>query len=56
MLPIGNNQYLEIVTIFHGDHGKEKDPWKREGVDQLKPFVKEINDQGLVLTWGEPPN
>ena len=31
MLPIGNNQYLEIVTVFHGD----RRPWQ----DQLKPFV-----------------
>jgi len=50
MLPIGNNQYLEIVTIFHGDRRL----WQREGVDQLKPFVKEIKGKGLIFTWGTP--
>jgi CRISPR-associated protein Cmr6 len=47
MLPIGNNQYLEIVTVFHGD----RRPWQ----DQLKPFVKEIKGKGLILTWGTDP-
>jgi CRISPR-associated protein Cmr6 len=50
MLPIGNNEYLEIVTVFHGD----RRPWQREGVDQLQPFVKEIKGKGLIFTWGTP--
>jgi len=45
MLPTDNNQYLEIVTIFHGD----SEPWK----DQLKPFVERLTKQGLTLTWGK---
>ena len=49
MLPIGNNQYLEIVTIFHGDRSL----WKREGVDQLKPFIDALKKQGLEYTWGK---
>ena len=57
MLPIGNNQYLEIVTIFHGDHRKPNDPWKRDGVDQLRHFIKELEseERGLELTWGSRP-
>jgi hypothetical protein len=67
MLPIGKDQYLEIVTVFHGD----RRPWQREGVDQLKPFVKEIKGKiveeikgkiveeikgkGLIFTWGTDP-
>jgi CRISPR-associated protein Cmr6 len=49
MLPIGKDQYLEIVTIFHGDRRL----WKREGLDQLKPFIKALKDRGLVFTWGK---
>ena len=49
MLPIGDNQYLEIVTIFHGD----RRPWQREGVDQLKPFVKEIKGKIVEEIKGE---
>jgi CRISPR-associated protein Cmr6 len=59
MLPIGKDQYLEIVTVFHGD----RRPWQREGVDQLEPFVKEIKKpfveetkgKGLIFTWGTDP-
>jgi hypothetical protein len=53
MLPIGDDKYLEIVTVFHDDYGKNNDPWKREGVDQLKPFIKALKDRGLVFTWGK---
>jgi CRISPR-associated protein Cmr6 len=51
MLPIGKDQYLEIVTIFHGD----RRPWQREGVDQLKPFIEALKDKGkgLIFTWGK---
>lgn len=45
MLPISNEQYLEIVTVFHGDRG----PWK----EQLPLFIKDLTDKGLSLTWGE---
>jgi CRISPR-associated protein Cmr6 len=53
MLPIGKDQYLEIVTVFHGDRGKGKDPWQREGLDQLQPFIDALKKQGLEYTWGK---
>ena len=51
MLPIGNNEYLEIVTVFHGD----RHLWKRNRIDQLKPFAEEIKGKGLIFTWGTDP-
>ena len=51
MFPIGGTQYLEIVTVFHGD----RDPWKREGEDQLPAFIQTLKKQGLALTWGNEP-
>jgi CRISPR-associated protein Cmr6 len=48
MLPIGDSKYLEIMTVFHGD----RTPWKREGTDQLKPFIQELESIGMSLTWG----
>jgi len=47
MLPIENNQYLEIVTVFHGD----RTPW----VDQLQHFVQAVKNAGLEHTWGTEP-
>ena len=42
MLPINNNQYLEIVTIFHHN----RSAWKhQEEGNQLKNFVKELKDK-----------
>jgi CRISPR-associated protein Cmr6 len=49
MLPISDNKYLEIVTIFHGDRYL----WKRNGIDQLKPFIEALKKQGLEHTWGQ---
>jgi CRISPR-associated protein Cmr6 len=52
MLPIDNNQYLEIVTVFHGD----RTPWRhRTQADQLQPFIKSLKQKGLQLSWGEEP-
>ncbi len=52
MLPIDCNQYLEIVTLFYGD----RTPWKhRNEGDQLEPFIRELEDKGLQLAWGEKP-
>lgn len=51
MLPIGNNQYLEIVTIFHGD----RRPWQRNGENQLPLFIQALEERGLELTWGSRP-
>jgi len=52
MLPLKNNQFLEIVTVFHGD----RSPWQRDGKDQLKPFLDKILHQGFSLRWGSEPN
>ena len=55
MLPIGGNQYLEIVTLFHGGNSGNSpglDEWKRQGVNQLPLFVKKLNSSGFTLTWG----
>ncbi|PSB02112.1 RAMP superfamily CRISPR-associated protein [Merismopedia glauca] len=48
MLPIGDNQYLEIVTVFHGD----RSPWR----NQFQPFTTELKKKGLELTWGTQPS
>jgi CRISPR-associated protein Cmr6 len=47
MLPIDNKQYLEIVTVFHGD----RTPWK----NQLQPFINSLKQKDLQLSWGEEP-
>ncbi|KAM3113437.1 RAMP superfamily CRISPR-associated protein [Phormidesmis sp. 146-33] len=51
MLPIEGDRFLEVVTVFHGD----RDAWKREGEDQLQPFIQALQERGLVLTWGNLP-
>jgi CRISPR-associated protein Cmr6 len=56
MLPIGNDEYLEIVTVFHGDHDKwkhKKHQNDQDGKDQLQPFLDAIKKQGLELVWGK---
>ncbi|MGB6301460.1 MAG: hypothetical protein WBF90_35485, partial [Rivularia sp. (in: cyanobacteria)] len=52
MLPISHNQYLEIVTVFHGD----LTPWQHrlEG-NQLQQFINILEKKGLQLSWGEKP-
>lgn len=55
MLPIGGNQYLEIVTLFHGGNSGNSpglNEWKRQGVNQLPEFVKRLKSSGFTLTWG----
>ncbi|WP_414584862.1 RAMP superfamily CRISPR-associated protein [Scytonema sp. PCC 10023] len=48
MLPIyDGKQYLEIVTVFHGD----RTPWR----DQLRPFINSLKHKGLQLSWGQEP-
>jgi len=48
MLPLKNGtEYLEIVTVFHGD----RTPW----VDQLQHFVQAVKNAGLKHTWGTEP-
>lgn len=44
MLPINNNQYLEIVTIFNGNENL----WK----SNKTTFEAEILNKGFTLTWG----
>ena len=56
MLPIGDGNYLEIVTVFHHDrdkwkHKKYKDD--KDGEDQLKPFLEAIAERGLKYVWGK---
>ena len=56
MLPIGDGNYLEIVTVFHCDrdkwkHKKYKDD--KDGADQLKPFLDAIAERGLKYVWGK---
>ena len=49
MLPIENDKYLEIVTVFHGDRTK----WKhKDGGDQLGKFLEAIVAKDLVYVWG----
>ncbi|GAA6622102.1 RAMP superfamily CRISPR-associated protein [Scytonema sp. NUACC26] len=49
MLPIGDGkQYLEIVTVFHGD----RTPWR----NQLQPFINSLKNKGLQLSWGQEPH
>ncbi|MDF5728978.1 MAG: hypothetical protein PUP92_13380 [Rhizonema sp. PD38] len=52
MLPVGNNQYLEIVTIFYGDRNN----WEhQERGEQLQSFIKNLKVKGLQLSWGQEP-
>jgi CRISPR-associated protein Cmr6 len=51
MLPINNNQYLEIITIFHGDRA----PWIREGKDQLPKFIANLTENEFQYCWGIEP-
>lgn len=57
MLPIekdqfDNNQYLEIITIFHGGKDSQwRKQWERNGKDQLLNFVAEI-EKKLSFCWG----
>lgn len=52
MLPIDNSQYLEIVTVFHG----ERNTWEhQERGNQLQPFIKSLTVKGLQLSWGQEP-
>ena len=51
MLPISAKQYLEIVTVFHGDRSQ----WRSnggEGNSQLQPFIKELDEKKLKFIWG----
>lgn len=52
MLPIGGNQYLEIVTLFHGGNSANLDEWRREEENQLPLFVQKLKNSGFTLTWG----
>ena len=52
MLPVENNKYLEIVTVFHG----ERTSWEHKSKgNQLQPFIRSLKEKGLQLYWGEEP-
>jgi len=60
MLPIEQNKYLEIVTLFHGGQSKNlTDQWIRKAngnnENQLPVFVKQLENQGFQKTWGSYP-
>ena len=48
MLPVGD-EYLEIVTLFHGD----RKLWKRDGVDQLRDFCNSLEEDGFQKAYGK---
>lgn len=54
MLPISDDKFLEIVTVFHG----QREVWKhRTKDDQLQNFTEDLKKQGLSYVWGNssPP-
>jgi CRISPR-associated protein Cmr6 len=53
MLPVGDGQYLEIVSVFHGGNNREK--WNREEIDQLPLFINCLTSKGLQRCWGNDP-
>ena len=64
MLPIAGNQYLEIVTLFHGGESGDKtgcsNSWRRKDLNgkeenQLPLFTQKLKDLGFELTWGTQP-
>ncbi|NER26529.1 MAG: hypothetical protein F6J89_02590 [Symploca sp. SIO1C4] len=58
MLPITGNQYLEIVTLFHGGNSANSpglEEWRRQGTNQLPLFVQRLKQSGFILTWGDEP-
>ena len=56
MLPMDGNQYLEIVTLFHGGKsGNKAYSWQRNEKNQLPLFTQKLNDLGFELKWGTQP-
>ena len=51
MLPIGDGQFLEIVTVFHND----LNAWKHrdDHENQLKRFLEVLTEKGLQYIWGK---
>ena len=49
MLPTGDGNFLEIVTVFHA----QRQDWKHqtEG-EQLNQFIQSLKDQSLSSVWG----
>ncbi|NJK28749.1 MAG: hypothetical protein HC851_19665 [Acaryochloris sp. RU_4_1] len=51
MLPIPGNQYLEIVTLFHG--GATREHWRRQGSgDQLPDVLNWLTAKCFAQAWG----
>lgn len=55
MLPINENQYLEIVTVFHGGSSSQQQDWQRNGESQLLAFIQALERKGLTRIWGARP-
>lgn len=62
MLPLDGNQYLEIVTLFHGGRSGNRDySWQRRDSrsgreeNQLPLFIQKLKDFGFKLKWGTQP-
>jgi len=51
MLPVHDGQYLEIMTVFHGN----RKPWKHQEEDQLLSFIANVESLKFKLTWGSRP-
>jgi len=51
MLPIGDDNFLEIVTVFHND----LNAWKHQDdhENQLKRFLDALAEKGLQYIWGK---
>lgn len=48
MLPISDNRYLEIVTVFHGDRSQ----WYSNNDSQLQPFTNDLVRNNMTRVWG----
>ena len=56
MLPLGGNQFLEIITLFHGGRsGNRAYSWQRNEENQLPLFTQKLNNLGFELKWGTQP-
>lgn len=50
MLPIDNESFLEIVTVFHA----KGDDWNHQSQgNQLNKFIQSLKAKGLSFTWGK---
>jgi CRISPR-associated protein Cmr6 len=53
MLPIKNNQYLEIISVFRQTH----ENWNHQTEGDMRDrFIQELLDRGFKLVWGNQRN